>query len=230
MSNGVRGWRLESSPGNSTWSDLSWIDFWKVGQTRSHNFVQIQVSMAGCLLSRSLASLLISQPPMLEHSSISLPRAAVKVTTIMFPSAEIALSIEKMVCSLVRLVTTRPSVSWKKRDPTSIPPGVNNSALGMIAAYMALLIDDNSREKSLATYINHIDSRVQNSDGENCIPGSSRKYLPWLLELRDNLVSTSVLKRWLWLVGISGYTYIVDLMKGSIWKHHKHKSLRIPVR
>ena len=65
----------------------------------------------------------------------------------------------------------------------------------MIAAYMALLIDDNSREKSLATYINHIDSRVQNSDGENCIPGSSRKYLPWLLELRDNLVSTSVLKR-----------------------------------
>jgi len=61
----------------------------------------------------------------------------VNVTTIIFPIAEIAFSTEKIVCSCLGLVTACPSVSWKKRAPTSIPPEVNSSSLGMIAACCA---------------------------------------------------------------------------------------------
>jgi hypothetical protein len=49
--------------------------------------------------------------------------------------AEIAFITEKKVCRCLGLVIACPSVSWKNRAPTSIPPGVNNSFLGMIAAY-----------------------------------------------------------------------------------------------
>jgi hypothetical protein len=67
--------------------------------------------------------------------------------------AEIAFITEKKVCRCLGLVMACPSVSWKKRAPTSIPPGVNNSFLGMIAAYGASISLEEPLSGSSITYI-----------------------------------------------------------------------------
>lgn len=62
-----------------------------------------------------------------------LTRAAVNVTTTIFPIAEKALIVEKMVWTCGMPVAF-PSVSSKKTVPTSMPFFVNSRALGIIAA------------------------------------------------------------------------------------------------
>ena len=99
-----------------------------------NNFPKIEVSKAGSLPLRSLALLCVCQQPLFKHLRYSLPRAAVKVTTMMFPSAEMALRTETKVARCLGLVHTWPKVRVIKRPITSAPPAAKRSSLGIMAA------------------------------------------------------------------------------------------------